>query len=278
MNTVNWMKRFIGQEITLQRIFAALVRRFREIPHSIAWSFPNKNALLNIKRLRSWHNVHLGERCFVMGNGPSLAKMDLSLLKDEITFGLNRIYLLFDQLEFVPTYYVSINELVLEQFAEEIKTVDAPKFLNWNRRQYFTLSDSSVHFLKTRFPLHATFNRDISKPLYGGSTVTYVTLQIAHYMGFQKAILIGVDHSFVEKGTPNIVELRESEIDESHFAPNYFPKGVKWQLPDLVTAEFAYKLAKETYEKDGREILDATLDGKLEVFPKADYQSTVKLN
>ena len=35
----------------------------------------------------------------------------------------------------------------------------------------------------------------------------------------------------------------------------------------------AYRLALEAYERAGREILDATADGALTVFPKVDYRS-----
>ena len=92
-------------------------------------------------------------------------------------------------------------------------------------------------------------------------------------MGFHEVVLVGVDHSFVEKGTPNIVETRESEIDQSHFAPNYFPKGVKWQLPDLQHAENAYALARDTYAHSGRRIIDATVGGKCPVFEKVDFDT-----
>jgi len=44
-------------------------------------------------------------------------------------------------------------------------------------------------------------------------------------------------------------------------------------LGDLETSELAYRLAKYHFEQDGREILDATVGGKLQVFKKVDYQS-----
>ena len=65
--------------------------------------------------------------------------------------------------------------------------------------------------------------------------------------------------------------------EPNHFNPNYFGTGFRWQLPDLETSELAYRLAKYHFERDGREILDATVDGKLEVFRKVDYQSLFEL-
>jgi hypothetical protein len=40
-------------------------------------------------QLSPFRNRHAGRRAFVVGNGPSLAKMDLGLLRNEITFGSN---------------------------------------------------------------------------------------------------------------------------------------------------------------------------------------------
>ena len=100
--------------------------------------------------------------------------------------------------------------------------------------------------------------------------MTYVALQIAYYMGFTEAILIGVDHNFATRGRANVTVVSEGD-DPNHFSPSYFGPGFRWQLPDLVASERAYRLAKEAYEADGRRVLDATVDGKLKVFPKVDY-------
>ena len=47
-------------------------------------------------RLDLFRNIHKDEDCFIIGNGPSLNKMDLGLLNDYYTFGLNKIYMLFE--------------------------------------------------------------------------------------------------------------------------------------------------------------------------------------
>ena len=47
-----------------------------------------------------------GERAFVIGNGPSRNKFDLKFLKDEVTFGVNEIYLNYETMGYHPTYYV----------------------------------------------------------------------------------------------------------------------------------------------------------------------------
>ena len=40
----------------------------------------------------------------------------------------------------------------------------------------------------------------------------------------------------------------------------------------LENNEKFYKIARRTFENDGRRIIDATVGGKCKVFPKADYQ------
>ena len=91
-------------------------------------------------------------------------------------------------------------------------------------------------------------------------------------MGFKQAILIGVDHNFTTKGRPNTTVVSQGD-DPDHFDVWYFGKGFRWQLPDLETSERAYGMALKHYRKANREVIDATVDGKLTVFPKVDYNS-----
>ena len=97
-------------------------------------------------------------------------------------------------------------------------------------------------------------------------------MQLAFHMGFKQVILIGVDHSFATQGKPNTTVVSGGD-DPNHFNPDYFGKGFRWQLPDLDTSEVAYTMAREAYKSAGREIIDATVDGKLTVFPKVNFES-----
>ena len=221
----------------------------------------------SMKRCLALKDTHRGERCFVIGNGPSLKKTDLSLLRGEVTFGLNRIYLLFDELGFSTTYYVSVNELVIEQCASDIAQLSCPKFISWRARDLIDFTDDMVFLASNREP---GFYRDITEGVWEGATVTYVAMQIAYYLGFEQVILIGVDHSFATKGPPNETIVSQGD-DPNHFHPQYFGKGFRWQLPDLELSETAYRMAKDRFERSNREIMDATIGGKLEVFRKVDY-------
>ena len=87
-------------------------------------------------------------------------------------------------------------------------------------------------------------------------------------MNAKEVIIIGMDHSFKEKGRASKLETRTQEVDESHCHPDYFPKGIKWQLPDLLRSEIAYQLAQQTFERENKSIIDATINGQCDVFKK----------
>jgi hypothetical protein len=224
----------------------------------------------SMEQLRMYRDRHKGERCFIIGNGPSLRRTDLTRLKGEYTFGLNRIYLLFPELGFTTTYLLSVNTLVIEQCSDEFVALTLPKFFTWRSRRWMA-SDPRVIFLDSDYTQPETFAVEAAGRIYEGCTVTYVALQLAFYMGFTQVILIGVDHHFKAKGPPNVPVVSEGS-DPDHFHPEYFGKGFRWQLPDLECAERAYGLAREAYEAAGRQVLDATIGGKLTIFQKIDYE------
>ncbi len=221
------------------------------------------------RRLETYRNLHTGGRCFILGNGPSMRRTDLSYLRNEITFGLNRIYLLFPELGFPTTYLVSVNELVLEQCISEIKALDVPKFITWRAWRNYA-DDPGTIFIDTDFTGPEDFSGTSTGRLFEGFTVTYVALQLAFFMGFTDVILVGVDHNFETQGQANSTVTSGGD-DPNHFAPNYFGKGFRWQLPDLAGSERAYRLAKAAFEHAGRQVRDATVGGKLNIFPKVDY-------
>lgn len=237
----------------------------------ISWSNDSASAK-SIKKIRKLKNKYLGKRCFIIGNGPSLNRTDLSLLKSEYTFGLNRIYLLFDKIGFHTNFLVTVNDLVIQQSAPDIEKVKALKFISWKGRKFIKADDDTIFI---RSLARQEFSKDIENGLWEGTTVTYVAMQIAYYLGFRKVVLVGVDHRFKSGGSPH-QEILSKGKDRNHFSTDYFGKGYKWHYPDLKTAEFAYKMAKEHFENDGREIVDATIGGKLRVFEKVGYKSLFK--
>lgn len=239
--------------------------------------YASPGILARLPEFLAMRNRHAGKRCFIIGNGPSLRRTDLSKLQGEFTIGLNRIYLLFDELGFETTWLVSVNQLVLEQCADELASLSLPKFLSWGgyhhfpqekRREVFWLNT----FYRQAFPRFGKFPPGPTG-LWEGATVTYVALQLAYFFGFDQVILVGVDHSFSTKGDPHKEVVTDQDGDPNHFSSNYFGPGFRWHLPDLQTSELAYALARYHYGLSNRLVLDATVGGKLTIFPKVDYDS-----
>jgi len=220
------------------------------------------------RRLESLRDRYAGERCFIIGNGPSLGSTDLSKLKDEYTFGLNRGYLLFDRIGGPTTFLVAVNRYVVEQFGPDLVASSTMLFVSWRSRRWVRDTETATFIRRSRL---FTFSTDL--PMRGaweGATVTFVAMQLAFHMGFSKVILLGVDHSFATVGPANKL-VTATEADLNHFDPSYFGPGVRWQLPDLETSEMAYRLARRHFEESGRVILDATIGGKLAVFTKVAF-------
>ncbi|MBT2248085.1 DUF115 domain-containing protein [Arthrobacter sp. BHU FT2] len=226
----------------------------------------------NKSQIQQLEGKHLGERCVIIGNGPSLNKTNLELLRNETTFGLNRIYLMFEKLGFSTTYHAVVNQLVVEQCAEDFARLSAPLFTTLPSRRFLNEREETFFLNKLVGP---RFSANLTHGIWEGATVTYVAMQVAYYMGFSEVVLVGVDHNFVSKG-PAHKEVESAGADPNHFDPNYFGKGFKWQLPDLETSEVAYTLANEAFAARGGSIVDATVDGKLQIFPKVALEDVLK--
>lgn len=193
------------------------------------------------------------EICTIIGNGTSLKRVSKTFLDKYPTFGSNRIYL-----HYIPTFYVCVNQLVLEQNIEEIRVLECAKYLRVGFAQDgdFALNKNAS----------VPFSLQPLKFINEGYNVTYVCLQLARFMDFKTVLLVGVDHRYKFDGKPNEVgEMQED--DPNHFDPEYF-KGQKWQMPDLKRSEEYFKIAESVFKKEGRRIINLTPRTALDVFEK----------
>jgi hypothetical protein len=228
--------------------------------------------LKHAKRLLKFRDMHKGQDCFIIGNGPSLNNMDLSLLNNYHTFGLNKIHLLLDEVGLHLDYHVAVNPYVIQQSATEFQSLSCTSFLSYQAAKHVVTPSDNTYYIATS-PKPYTFVEEITDSICEGYTVTYVAMQIAYYMGFENVFLIGVDHKFTVNGEPNSLEFMEGE-DMNHFSPEYF-KNKEWHLPDLEASELSYHMARFFYTRAGRNIFDATEEGLLDVFPKISYEEAL---
>ena len=258
------------EDVYFGRIWGAIVRRVKLIPQTLLFYSPSSYYANNRKKLAAYKDKYKGKRCFIVANGPSLQKIDFNLLKDEYTFGMNRIYLMKDQNGFMPTFLACVDaNSHLIPAHEEMDQLEIPCFFDFLYRKLFSNKSNQMFMLSGYNP---KFRPDATHMLGSGKSVTYQVMELAFYMGFSEVYLIGKDHSF--NTTKAAGKLTASDgNDDNHFIKGYYKKGDVWSAPDLTGEEYAYTLARKAYEEDGRVIKDATIGGKLQVFEKVDFYS-----
>lgn len=234
--------------------------------------------------LAQFYNRFKGQRCFIIGNGPSLNRHDLTLLANEYSFGVNSFYYKTRETGFRPTFYVVEDSSVMKENVAEICAYEAPfKFFPTIYRNLHPKTPNTFFFNMNRgfyektSPNYAVprFSTDASRVLYCGQSVTYINLQLAYFMGFTEVYLIGMDFDYVipesHKRTGDV--LLSDTDDMNHFHKDYFGKGKTWKDPKLDRVLMNYRMANLVFSSVGRKIFNATKGGKLEEFQRVDYDS-----
>ena len=172
-------------------------------------------------------NLHKGECCFVIGNGPSLSPEILDRLTDEYTFAVNRIAKIFDKTDWRPTFYVGITDAI--QDSRHKKDIlsgirSAELAVCWDRYRKFNSSDNAVYVPCSHSEDYQYdqarddwWSDDVSERLSKFGVAVFSALQVAVYFGFTTIYLIGCDGNY----TPPV-----DGVDKSHFDNAYRPFDV----------------------------------------------------
>ena len=211
-----------------------------------------------MKALRKYKDIHKGETCVIIGNGPSLDITPLDKFQYK-TFGSNMIY----RKPFYPDYYCIIDEEMLHACLP-LPKMNSVKFM---RAEAMDPENNPI------YPIVAIgFCLDISNFVVMGGTVTYALLQIAFYMGFQTFLLVGVDHRYPKTNHLAGHKFEAGEHDPDHFQPAdgrpYFETGKIFNAPELEGTRKNYMIAQDLFTQAGRKILNLTPDTALDVFEK----------
>lgn len=237
--------------------------------------------------LKNFYNRFKGERCFIIGNGPSLNKHDLSLLDGEKVFAVNSFYYKSEETGFKPTFFVVEDEMVMKENYEKFLSYDVPfKFFPTEYKKYHPEAGNVFYFKMNHgfyqdgspYYYLPRFSSDPLSGLYCGQSVTYINLQLAFFMGFSDVYLIGMDFDYV---IPKEHKRRGNDIisttdDPNHFHKDYFGAGKTWRDPKLNQVLWNYRMAHVAYRAVGRNIYNATIGGKLEEFPRIDYYNLLR--
>ena len=196
------------------------ISSFLESARKLKWDL-NLNSRISKNNLSLLKDSHKNEKAVIICNGPSLRNMNLDELENIFTFGLNKINLLFEYSKFRPSCIVAVNKFVIEQNRDFFQSTEIPHFLDSNaaiRNKLFSNSRRTLLFSSNGYP---GFSGDPRYAVSQGSTVTYVAMQLAYFMGFKEITLIGCDHNFYTKGPAHKVVMGK-DIDKNHFDERYF--------------------------------------------------------
>lgn len=228
--------------------------------------------------LKRLNGIHKGSRCFIIGNGPSLSASDLSKIHkhNEISFAFNRIYYFLSQTPWVPTYYISQDYKMLQNCSNEVREMPAgvkliPAELKW----YYGIDVKDAHYFhieNSEINNKPLFSSNIAQKVINSKTVVFSAIQFAVYMGIKEIYLIGVDHHF----HTSMNSKGEIEVDpnaKDYFTDEYNKDKDDLYIPNTDLSTLTYMAAKEYTDAHGIKIYNATRGGRLEVFPRVDFDS-----
>ena len=169
------------------------------------------NALKENIRFKNKHN---GERCFILGNGPSLKSVDFSLLRNENTFTVNQLarnpkypalknnYHIWSDYRFFDLHPDREEDMELLDSMKAVNTIFSKPtvFYRYAAKEMvdkFGLEkEIDIHYFEQGW--HKMFpekNVDLTRFTPAFSTVVHYAICLAVYMGFDEIYLLGCDCS-----------------------------------------------------------------------------------
>jgi hypothetical protein len=243
---------------------------------------------LNKRSFENWSKLkdkYKGQRVFLVGNGPSLNKTPLYLLKNEFTMCFNRFNVMYERLSWKPHFYMCADALVAQDMAKEIneitKEVQTAFFpdIHTHGLDFRTFINDREN-IQWMFPDFKDFYFDLPKVALGG-TVAYPALQVLTFLGFSEIYIIGVDMNYQIHTT--VKEIHGTDVastgddDPNHFDPRYFGTNRKYHQPVqsimdnmLASLDFA---AKKIRENTDTKAYNAGIGSMVKSFPIVNFES-----
>lgn len=250
----------------------------------------------DMARLEALRGTCADKEIIVLGNGPSLAHLDPELLDGRISIGSNGVYELFPKWGRTTDYLIMED---VEQVEERGKAFrDVPSMGGRALKKLAALHTAhalprpwpdDLYFFNARYTTDAGyydewgphFSEDFASLVWLGSTVTYISLQLAWYLGAKTVYLAGVDFSYgpleamFKPGKITITPENIDLVQQCHFIKDYHKVGHTIGVPHSARQRRAYALAARIFERDGRRIINLTPDTKLDVFKRGDMDKVL---
>lgn len=221
-------------------------------------------------RLCQFKGIHTRERCFIIGNGPSLKMEDLDMLakQKEICFGLNLIHMAYPNTRWRPDYICVSDTLTIKKNVQKIvKNNNCPLFIADSFLRFYEgelVEEKIIPFRKLYSNetnhFEYGFSLDITDGICNANSVAYYALQIAVYMGFEEIYLLGMDN-----GNWALHFDGEYLKEASVIRKNY-----DWAMESRIISQ-AFQKAEEVSVGHGFKIYNATRGGTLEVHERVNF-------
>ena len=259
--------------------FSVLMSEVKSFYSDFRYARHFESELSSLKMLK---NSKVGERCFIIGNGPSLKEQDLLLLTNEYTFITNH-FLNHDQLQEInPSFYCASDANfffpnINSQWESKLADLPEKTKLFFSYRSAKKIMESKIitryksYFLKyhaKKIWEYNKFQSNVENFVYSGDTVIIdFCLPLALYMGFSEIYLLGVDcnYSFGSSGKVSY-GFRTENVNTERSSDAYL-QG-KW----IDNVFRSYRVVRDSSDIS---IYDATHKGHLDVFPKVEFVDIV---
>lgn len=235
----------------------------------------------NDKQLLSFKGKHKGERCFLVGNGPSLRLEDLEAIRCEYSFACNRIYKSFDRTNWRPTYYCFTDHVFESELGNIRNTFSGTLFSNntFSKKEFRQFHIVCAHNIKShKYTVHGNM---LEYYVPSNATVMTFMIELAMYMGFSEIYLLGVDCSngFVNSSSHFMSGYQTEEMKKVELRRmRNLAKGDQIMTPEELgqyrvdRSLEAYKKIRNYADKHHIKIVNATKGGCLEAFERADLE------
>ena len=192
----------------------------------------NHKDLKLIKYNKAFRNIHKGKRCFILGNGPSLSKEDLSKLKSEIVFVVNQASKISEYNKISPEYYFCVDQVFFSLDSNDVndkQTIDS--FISLKSETCNPICFIPAKYkeavkkyeidklLEVRYfveALRMVDKRqkfvDYTKVVTSFGTVVQYAITMAVYMGFEKIYLLGCDNTGIVATINSILKKDNDEL------------------------------------------------------------------
>ena len=271
--------------------------KFYEIKMKKRKEFPDLKSVLLTNKM--YEGIHRGDRCFILGNGPSLQEFDLSLLENEITFSVNQLARRDDFAKLRSNYHFWADERFFdlrEDRPGDMELLDVMKntgCYNSKITVFYKIAArkmiSQYHlddFMTIRyyddcvFPrnMYLSHNVDFTQLVPRFSSVVHYAICMAVYMGFSEIYLLGCDCSgFVTIGETKLKNAEAfqytyeiSENEKKRMERVFKNISVRDELASYVFLFDTYEDLRYHCEKRNVHLYNATPNSLLDTLEKVD--------